>query len=107
LSGCRDVQVEGLAERRQGQEQRFGDECLEVVKCLVCLVRPAERIRLLQQLVQGKPAVYQPRYKMAEGSKASHKLLDVLDIPGLAYFDDARDLVGVHFDTMIGDDVSL
>jgi hypothetical protein len=42
---------------------------------------------------------------MAEGRKASHELLDVLDIPDLANFCDGRDLVGVHFDAVLGDDV--
>jgi hypothetical protein len=39
---------------------------------------------------------------MAEGCKASQKLLDILDVPDLAYFIDGQDLVGVCFDTALG-----
>jgi hypothetical protein len=47
----------------------------------------------------------QPRHEMAEGCEASHELLNVLDVPDLAYFSDGQDLVGVHFDCTLGDDV--
>jgi hypothetical protein len=41
---------------------------------------------------------------MAEGREASHKSLDILDIPDLAYFRDVRDLFRVCFDAARGDD---
>jgi hypothetical protein len=41
---------------------------------------------------------------MAEGRKASHEPLDVLDIPNLAYFSDGWDFVRVCFDAALGDD---
>jgi hypothetical protein len=44
-------------------------------------------------------------HEMAEGCEASHKPLDVLDIPDLAYFRDGRDLVEVCFDVVLSDDV--
>jgi hypothetical protein len=31
--------------------------------------------------------------------------LNILDVADLAYFSDGRNLVGVHFDVMLGDDV--
>jgi hypothetical protein len=46
-----------------------------------------------------------PGHEVAEGYKASHELLNVLDVPDLAYFSDGRNLVGVRFDTALGDDV--
>jgi hypothetical protein len=51
------------------------------------------------------PTFSQPGYKAAEGHEASHKLLDILDIPMLAYISDGQDLVGVCFDAVLGDDV--
>jgi hypothetical protein len=42
---------------------------------------------------------------MAECHKATHELLDVLDIPDLVYFSDGQDLVGIHLDAALGDDV--
>jgi hypothetical protein len=53
----------------------------------------------------GEPAFPQPGHEMVEGREASHELLDVLDIPDLANFCDSRDLVGVHFDAVLRDDV--
>jgi hypothetical protein len=34
------------------------------------------------------------------------KWVNVLDIPDVAYFGDGQDLVGVHFDAVLGDDVT-
>jgi hypothetical protein len=42
---------------------------------------------------------------MTKGHEASHKPLDILDVPDLAYFHDGRDLVRVCFDTTLGGDV--
>jgi hypothetical protein len=47
----------------------------------------------------------QLRYEMAEDREASHKSLDILDIPDLAYFRDGRVLIIVYFDATLGDDV--
>jgi hypothetical protein len=44
-------------------------------------------------------------HKMAEGGKASHGPLDILDIPDLAHFGDGRDLVRICFNATLGDDV--
>jgi hypothetical protein len=58
------------------------------------------------QLVQGEPAFLQPGHEAHEGREASHVLLNILDIPDLAYFGDGRDLVRVRFDAVLGDDVT-
>jgi hypothetical protein len=42
---------------------------------------------------------------MAQGREAPYEPLDILDIPDLVYFSDARDLVGVHLDVALGNDV--
>jgi hypothetical protein len=42
---------------------------------------------------------------VVEGHEASHELLNVLDIPDLDYFSDGKNLIGVRFDTALGDDV--
>jgi hypothetical protein len=47
----------------------------------------------------------QPRHERAEGSEGSHKPLDVLDVPDLAYFSNGQDFVRVLFDAALGDDV--
>jgi hypothetical protein len=47
----------------------------------------------------------QSGHEMAEGREASHKSLDILDIPDLAYFRDSRDLIGVCFNAALADDV--
>jgi hypothetical protein len=47
----------------------------------------------------------QPGHKTAEGREAPHEPLDVLDIPDLVYFSNGRDLVGLHLDAALGDDV--
>jgi hypothetical protein len=47
----------------------------------------------------------QRRHEATEGREASHEPLNVLNVPDLAYFSDCRNLVGVHFDAMLGDDV--
>jgi hypothetical protein len=39
------------------------------------------------------------------GREASHEPLDILDILDLAHFSDGWDLIGVHFDAALGDDV--
>jgi hypothetical protein len=44
LGGCHDIQEEGITELWGGQDRRFGDECLEVIKRLLCLICPAEGI---------------------------------------------------------------
>jgi hypothetical protein len=41
-----------------------------------------------------------------DGLEASHEPLNILDIPDLAYFGDGRHLIRVHFDAMLGDDVT-
>jgi hypothetical protein len=41
---------------------------------------------------------------MTEGHEASNEPSDVLDIPDLAYFSTGRDLIGVLFDAVLGDD---
>jgi hypothetical protein len=47
----------------------------------------------------------QSGHEAAEGREASHELLNVLDVSDLTYFSDGRNLVGVRFDTALGDDV--
>jgi hypothetical protein len=42
---------------------------------------------------------------MAEGREASHKPMDILDLPELAHFSDGWDLVRVCFDAALGDDI--
>jgi hypothetical protein len=42
---------------------------------------------------------------MAEGGKASHEPLDILDIPDLAYFGDGGDLLRIDFNAALDDDV--
>jgi hypothetical protein len=42
---------------------------------------------------------------MAKGRDASHKSPNVLDIPDQVYFINGKDLVGVHFNVTLGDDV--
>jgi hypothetical protein len=42
---------------------------------------------------------------MAASHEATHEPLNILDIPDLVYFSDVRDLVGVHLDVMLADDV--
>jgi hypothetical protein len=83
LGGCHDIQEEGLAGLRRGQDQRFGEKRLEVVKRLLCLVRLAEGIRLFLITCTGEPTFPQPGYEAAEGHEASHKPLDILYIPDL------------------------
>jgi hypothetical protein len=46
-----------------------------------------------------------PGHKAAEGHEASHEPLNILDIPDLAYFRDGQNLVGVHFNAALVDDV--
>jgi hypothetical protein len=46
LGGCRNIQEEGLTGLWRGQDRRVGDECFEVVKRLLHLIRPKEGIRL-------------------------------------------------------------
>jgi hypothetical protein len=53
----------------------------------------------------GDPTFPQLEHEVVEGHKASHGPLNVLDVPELAYFSDGRDLVGVHFDVVLSDDV--
>jgi hypothetical protein len=43
-------------------------------------------------------------YELAEGREASHKPLDVLDIPDLAFFRDGQNLVRVCLNAALGDD---
>jgi hypothetical protein len=42
---------------------------------------------------------------VVEGCEVSHELLNVLDVPGLAYLSDGQNLVEVHLDAMLDDDV--
>jgi hypothetical protein len=42
---------------------------------------------------------------VVEGREASHGPLNIFDVPNLAYFSDGRNLVGVHLDAVLGDDV--
>jgi hypothetical protein len=42
---------------------------------------------------------------MAKGGEASHESLDIFYILNLAYFGDSRDLVRIHFNVVLGDDV--
>jgi hypothetical protein len=46
-----------------------------------------------------------PGHETAEGRETSHELLNILDVPDLAYFSDGRDVVGVRFNVALGDDV--
>jgi hypothetical protein len=57
LGGSCDVPEEGLTGLRGGWDRRFGDAALEAVQHLLCLIRLVERVRLLQQLVWGKPTL--------------------------------------------------
>jgi hypothetical protein len=66
---------------------------------------PAERVRLLQQFVQGEPAFSQLGHEAAEGCETSHEPLNVLDVHDLIHFDDSRNLVRVCFNVTLGDDV--
>jgi hypothetical protein len=47
----------------------------------------------------------QPLHEVAEGCEVSHELLNVLDVPSLAYLSDGQNLVEVHLDAMLDDDV--
>jgi hypothetical protein len=42
---------------------------------------------------------------LAKSSEAPHELLDILDIPDLAYFADSRDFVRICFGVTLGDDL--
>jgi hypothetical protein len=46
-----------------------------------------------------------PGHETTEGRETSHELLNILDVPDLAYFSDGRDVVGVRFNVALGDDV--
>jgi hypothetical protein len=45
-------------------------------------------------------------HEVVEGHEAAHEPLTILDVPNLAYFGDGQDLVGIHFDAVLGDDVT-
>jgi hypothetical protein len=47
----------------------------------------------------------QPGHKAAEGCEASYEPLNVLDVTDLAYLSDGQNLVGVHLDVTLSDDV--
>jgi hypothetical protein len=54
--------------------------------CLLCLVRPVDGVRLFLIICTGGAHVPQSGHKTAEDREATHKPLDILDVPDLTYF---------------------
>jgi hypothetical protein len=54
LVGCRDIK-ETFTQFWQGQDQRLGDERLELTGYLLCLFHLVERVRLFSSLYRGSP----------------------------------------------------
>ena len=86
------------------QDRSLRHELLDLVKCLLDLERPFERVGLLQKPIEEETSFVEARDKEAVRGEAPCNLLYPLYVLNRAHPRDGRDLLQVVFDATLGDD---
>src|SRR3954470_1758767 len=91
---------------RGSQNRSGGQHVLQLLECFIGLRGLGELLRFIHQLIQRNCFFSQPTEESAEGSQATGELLHLLQIFGLLHSLDCGYLLGIAFDSSLGNEKS-